>query len=1314
MKLKQFIFGLTAIGSLLAGSVTAQNFTAVTQGEKGKCYILTGALGVRGGNLSADGMFVGGTAGSDWTTNVGYVYDIARDTLKITTSADVVNSWTLYAGNNTISRNGQLIEVESLYPDQTSAEMSHASIWAASASLDTIITMAYEIADDPTGERPNGMTINLPYLVNGKTGKVIRSIKAHWPLTAASAIGFGARVNAANNDATILVGHSARPNGAQWAPVFWDLKADTSFFVGTDQDDNGDLYCTNNDGTLIGGTARGETVIIHYNREQKSMTFETVPNAPGKTGGMLNGISETGLAICVQASGNDPGSRETYIYDMESKTLVSLKEYVRELYGLELPIPTFTAFSISDDGRKITGWSYYNNMDVPYLISLDETQIFARPRALTALQPYGEMTVNVSWATPLRGQYTLKGFNVYCDSAKINDELIPATQMNYTHSDAQTGVHDYTVQAVYEEGVSNYCVPVNMLVIAGDGCLPVQEIGHNLVYNRTAAIYWGLPSAKMSQPMAKTAAPSNPDALTIGGKASGRTVNTIPSKSYQNENLDVIGFNRFESYYWACALLIGNRLYATQYNSGTITVFDPDDMSVLESHTIDVPAIRNMVYVNDKLYLATGEEKIVVLDFKTMSISNELQTKGMAVQHLSYIPTLNDGKGGFAYGTWEALQYCDLYGRAISTGTPSIDIDNLLIAGTAYHNGLFFLYSQTGSPQSAEIYTIDFEKGQYLRKQNLGSNPRMAEIDANGYGFIAGGLSLNTLADGTIALAATLQMSGDFPHIAFLEVEASERLLGFNLYRSKDGGKSERVNPEGQYIKGLSYSEDLLEPGKYVYTVEAVNEGNCKMMLSNVKTEVTIEPIGECVAPKTLKAEEQAKAVRLDWDYESPSEGPSFVGFNIYRDNKLLAEHIADLKYTDFNLAKGDYTYRVEAFYNNSCVASKEAKVTVTHEGVAMPPAHLVLSATGTEKQSKRYNISATWDLPYYESPLAIGYCNMPYNGTGLKDGDNNIPVYALIGWDTAGLAPFKDYYVVGIEYFIGEDITSVEGLLYLNDTLAYQCPSDSRIQENAWNTLLFNHYFSMNQPSELLVGYKVTYRDGTKPVAVFDMGPANTWFGDILSGDGKQWTTLTDAGINANWCINALVVDKRDLEEATTSSSLLHSSKSIVKVMSLNNQFQLTEPKAIHASKSSSASVKLQGFNIYREEEKLNNELLKGFSYQDMNVEEGVYEYRVSAVYSNDKEIKGDGRMINLSSVDNMPQTLTEAVKVFPNPTNGVFRIQGEYLTMEIANLSGAVVRRYTDRRSDIDASDLTSGLYMLRFTLPDGTLRWQKIVIE
>ena len=1297
----------TILAALCLGCVPVsqaqQAGTVITENPNARFCILIGAAGARAAAISPDGRYVGGSFPGDAGTAVpGYIYDIERDSVWITeTPADFVVSPDHYAGDGYIYLNGELISIKTR-SNETEGYYATSSTWAASRSRDTLVTMSHEQEDDP--ELGREVAINYAYLVDGRTGEILYRVEPHWP-RAAGSTGFGERVNGCNDDATILAGHSTLEGaGNNWSPVFWDLKNDTSFFVGTDDNGSGSLSVTNNDGSLIAGSARASLVLIHYDKENCTYTLENLPMAPGMGSGGVTGITETGWVLMYQAISSTSGDRTGYLYNINDGSLVTLEEYVRELYGLTAPIPYFTPMSISDDGRRITGWSTYQSTYVPYVLALGENQIFARPRSFTANQYMGEMTVSLSWLAPLESQYTLQGYNVFCDSVQLNAELIPAGELEYLQTEGvEAGVHEYAVQAVYAEGVSDYSEVIRLLVVEEGGCFPVQEIGSNVVYNRQVEVYWGLPSAQMGKNVNvdKVWDGTLRAAVTGTENAAGRRIAASASKSYQNGNLDLISYEPFDTYGYSSSVIVGDRLYTGNYNTGAVYEFNLADMSLVETYAIEgIGNISNMVHRDGQLYLATQQEEILVVDLADMSISNHLVTaEGVEVVHLCYIPELDNGNGGFAYGDWFSLHFCNRFGREIDPGV-SIDVEGLAISGSVYYDGKLYLFSQSGT-NMAELYTVDFATGEFLGKKDLSKDARLGAVST--YGFVAGGLSMNLLPDSTVALGAMLQFSATNSHIAFLEVESAPGLLGYNLYRN-----GEQVNPEGEYIQGLSYKEALMEPGDYTYTVESVNEGGCTNMLEDVKTTVTINPIGECAGPEGLTAAESHASVMLDWDYTA-EDGPALVGFNIYRDGELLTDGLLNLEYTDPGRSAGTYLYKVEAFHDNSCVASDSVEIEVTLQGTAMPPSHLSLDPVPADGNTN--DVAMAWELPYFETPLAIGYCGLPYSGTGLTDGS---PMWCLVGWDSEGLDAYRDLYIVGMEYFIGEGITNLDALVYLNDTLALRMPVTSRIRENDWNTFMFGEYIPMDQPMEALVGYRVEYSDASAPVAVFDMGPAVQGYGDLLSTDGQQWSTLTASGLSANWCINALVVNRRDLEAAAKYGKdldeLVYEESPLVKVMSLG-ALDLGEPKPVQAAKATSENVKLVGFNAYRDGNLLNAERLTSLSYVDEGVAPGSYEYYVTAVYQDGEEVPSESVLLDVDVANEKVESAV--VKVGPNPATDYVRVEGAYASVDVLSLSGKRLVRYEGGNPEISLSGLSSGVYMLKFTLLDGTVELHKLIV-
>ena len=1085
---------LTLLLAMGLPSGRAQDTKAVvTRGEKATLYVIPAATNVTRVTFSPDARYLGVCCpASEGEPSTGFIYDFERDTTWATElGVKFMASPDRFADESYLYNNGEIIEVESR---NTVEDYETLVLYAASKNMDTLYSMSYELVYDPNGQ---AVMCPLGYLIDGHTGKIITPLEPHWPMSPTeSNFGFMVRPNAASEDGMIIGGISTWPGcGINMSPVFWDLEHDTSFSVADELDPYGSVYSVSPDGTILGDMI--QPMLYFYDRENLTIRKERIPYEPSMVSGQVRAISNTGLCLVLQEDEYQSGTN--YIYDINTKQLVRVSEYVEELYGLEAPVNLSSPTKITADGSRIYGRTNYQGAAVPWCLVLDDTQILSRPRSFSAMQFPGQLVVSMTWRAPLQDQFHAIGYNVFCDSVQVNTELIPVGQEEFLQTEGvEESIHEYAVQAVYPEGVSAFSESVQLMVVGDGGCFPVQEIGSQVVYNRYVDIWWGLPSSQMHA----TASTDSWDGVLrtqtrLGmDDASGRRLNS-QSKSYMNENLDVISYDNLELYGFACGVAVNNRLFAGAYESGNLYVFNMTDMSVEEVVPIQgASSITNMVYLDGELYLATETDEILVFNVANMSVGNRIKTiSGVNVLHLSYIPELDGGNGGFAYGDVNSLLFCTMRGKAVDPGV-AFNIQNINICGTAYYDGKLYMFSQSGKT-SDELYTFDFTTGQLVGKRVLSENPRLGAIEPT-WGFIAGGLSLSVLPDSTIALGAMLQFQGTDSHIAFLELESSPSILGYVLYRN-----NEPVLPEGEYIHGLSFSDTLMEAGDYTYTVKVVNENGCENILPDVKTTVVISPIDGCSAPSSLKAVESNASVMLGWEYES-GEGPSLVGFDIYRDDELVVSKFANTAYTDCNLAPGSYLYRVEAFHNNSCVAADSIQIEVTLEGKMMPPAYLTLDKSKDE--SGDYAVEMNWGLPYYEEPLALGYCGLPYDGTCAQDGS---PLWVLIGWDSVGLNPYRDLYIVGMEFFIGEGVEDFYGTVFVNKAQDLMCSQATRVLESEWNTMIFPEFISMDQPVEALVGYKVSYTDNTQPVAVFDAGPGVAGYGDLLSTDGQQWTTL-------------------------------------------------------------------------------------------------------------------------------------------------------------------------------------------------------------
>lgn len=1303
MKIRKFFRGFLLAGLGLCPAATmAQGYrTDVTEGKAAKIVILSDFINAGGASFSPDGKYAGGIYAGE-----GFIYDLEKDSAWISLPARYIVSPDLYAGEGIIFRNGQKIDVEGMPADTNNGGTT---LWAATPDLSTLFSMSFE---KETFSNGRSMTVNYAYEIDGETGKIVDRIEPHWPFDPDGSqydfVGFGERVNVTSSDGMILAGHCANPKGLiNMSPVLWDRYNDTSFAIVDGADGlYGTIESMNNDGSICFVSFVDEGVyMVRYDREKVSYSLEKLPLAPGRTYGFVGDVSETGLVLFMQQPNMaDYGNRESYIYNMENKTLYLLDDYLRELYGLEVPFPLYSSIDISDDGRLIGGYLYSNEGKVPFVIELGEKQIPVRPASCQARQLGDQLAVTVSWMPPMKGQYNLVGYNVYCDSVKINSELIPQGTLSFTQTEGvEPGTHTYAVQAVYEYGVvSGYSEPFSLMVVAETGCYPVRNISNHVTYNRFVDIFWGLPSPYLTgdfnKEPSKEAVGTEPEqsaTVNVGKKVSSS------AKSYENGYMDLIGYTPLVGYTWSSAFVKDGKLYMADYASNVISVFDYLTLESVGQYAVDgISKITNMSFYGDNLYVASDSKEIRILDMETMTVSNRFVADS-AVRNICYVPTLDGGKGGFVYGSWLDLHYADRFFQPIEVEHP-VDISDLGISGLAYYDGALYMFSQSGDA-NAEIYKADLESGEIVAKKDFSQEYRLTSI-APGYSFYAGGLCSSILPDSTVVLLSMLQFSSSNSHLAYLELESAPNLEGYNLYRN-----GEKVNPDGEYIKRLTYHDEIHEAGTYAYQVETVTKSGCTSKLDEVKTEVTIVEVGECPAPKNLSAYESGHSVVVGWEYDSDPTDPGLVGYDIYRNGELISDKYATERFIDAGVELGDYVYRIETYHENSCIGADSVEVTVDNQGEKMTPVGLTLSAAAVGS-SGNFDITASWNLPYFEEPLPMGYSNIPFNGVAAEGA---VPVCAVIGWDSSVLANYADYYVVGMEFFIGEDITGVDALVYLNDTLRYRIPFTDRIRELEWNTILFNEPVPMNQRKELVLGYEVSYSNVETPVAIYDYGPASDGYGNLLSIDGgKSWMTLAATGVDANWCINALVVRQRDLG-ASKGNSYAAADEPVVMRMVDKLGAGLHVVPLSSDLKTASANVNLLGFNIYRDGEKLNGEILKDLSYVDKDVARGAYDYSVAAVYGEDDEMECQPVYIDLSEVSNGSATAVVELDVYPNPASAWVEIKGAYRTLDIYDLSGSRVARY-EAQGRIPVSDLASGIYMLNFTLEDGTCVSRKMVVR
>lgn len=1288
MILAGFLWG--AAGTCLQAQEMPEDL--VIQGKKAKMIVIERLQGTNMAKLSRNEKYIYGDMGEAGAG--GFIYEIATGKLKVYEGfsfAEVVDT-NNYVASNHIMKNGRRIEFDK--KDLPTDDQHDYGATCASADLNVISYDTYIGAN------------YVSVIFNGE-GKIIDTMPHYEPGLGA---GYGSFVFDMSADGMMMVGRTSMADAhSNFTPAIWDRQAGkTIATIGSALEDmlDGTMYGINKEGTIAVGEVSEKPYWVEYTKSNQQYKLNEIPTFPGYQMGWGTSIQGNVVMGVDQLDQVSIYERVPWLYDIKTKEKVSLHDHLLYRYGLEESedYVYFTLISFSKDHKIFVGYSY-NRTWYPYLIILEDEQVHPMVRNVSIWQPYKQDYVQLQWEAPIESDYTVAGYRIYCDSVCIDSIKNPAI-LSYQHKDITTGRHNYQVQAYYTDGeVSEYSAKKEIFLVSKDGCLPVQEITAEVIYNRTVSLSWGRPSANIS---AKSAAP----VLRSEERTSVAKNGTDREPKYMVDGkLDYVSLMDMLSEHAAVSVRVDNYMYVGNFRTNMIAVYDAISGNLMRRVEVNnLYGMYDMAYHNNTLYcVGAGSKDITMLsvnpkqDPYNITYAGSIKTS-MNLTHISYLEGLNDGEDMIMTGSFDSIMF--LKGDALDEEDradfdKTFDIKGITIIGTAYHKGRLFIANQHDG-NSSLIETFDWNTGKHLFTTDLVAIPAVADVVAasQGYSALMAGISIGTMEDGTVVLDAMVQPLVAYNQLVTVEVESSPDVKGYVVYR--DGVKVSDT------VKARHFSEEIFEPGKYVYTVEYFSNNNCSMKSDGfAQDSARIDSIGTCMPPTQVKVFESNEIACLSWELPVKYTDPNIVGFNVYRNGEELCDKVLELRFNDEGIEKGkEYIYRVEAFYNNSCVASDSVRITPTFEGYAEAPAAVTVKAN--EKDGK-YTSTTTWELPNFEEPLALGYCGSVPGGVINLDGTNT--VFGLIGWTQVDkdLEPYKDLYIVGVEFMIGAQPISINGVVYVDDRLVYSEPMN-RVPTQTWYQHFFKKSFSMNQKLEIAVGYAFTFdlENTTEGIIVYDMGPAVSNKGDMLSPDGSTIYSLKASGVDANLMINALVVRKRDLEQASKKENGMEYLKT--KAFS-TGALKITEPTPIqNAPKATSESYTLKGFNVYRDGEKRNAELLKTFSFEDQGLQAGgEYEYVVSAVYADD-EVKSEG--VWLSGVANSEAEAVCPVSFQPNPVQDMLYIKGEYASLSIIDMTGRVVLSDVRNVQSLPMANFQSGIYFVKVTTENGQVYITKIV--
>ena len=257
-------------------------------------------------------------------------------------------------------------------------------------------------------------------------------------------------------------------------------------------------------------------------------------------------------------------------------------------------------------------------------------------------------------------------------------------------------------------------------------------------------------------------------------------------------------------------------------------------------------------------------------------------------------------------------------------------------------------------------------------------------------------------------------------------------------------------------------------------------------------------------------------------------------------------------------------------------LGSGVVEFSLTGEGIVMPPSNL----TATIEES---TLTLNWTPPGF-SPDELRFGNgEPFSAVGTSSGTfefaarfapDDLIAYSGKQLDEVGFyihAPVAGGF--SLKVYSGPDAENTLVDLPITD-----------IQTNAWNAIQLPSSILIDEVDYLWIGYEISQQQ-TAFVAGVDGGPGVTGSGDLLRINGSMWTTLGDYGYSNNWNIRGTLSGTDDATTTTMDAGVLN-------------------------------IPELLGFNVYRDDEKLNGEPIQELIYLD-EIEPGeTYIYAVTAVY--------------------------------------------------------------------------------------------------
>lgn len=390
------------------------------------------------------------------------------------------------------------------------------------------------------------------------------------------------------------------------------------------------------------------------------------------------------------------------------------------------------------------------------------------------------------------------------------------------------------------------------------------------------------------------------------------------------------------------------------------------------------------------------------------------------------------------------------------------------------------------------------------------------------------------------------------------------------------------------------------------------------------------------------------------------------IGYNVYKNNSKINTTNVDVE--SFKDSSADLSidncYSIEALFTANRTSPKSLAACTFGRCLSPSFTGEIVNGYPELKFSTADAIVENSELRFYNEE------NSSAVGLGTKDA-----YYALLQYKTTETQALAGNKITALKVFVDAECKLWLFVKQGDKVLLEKAVPASSINIGEMNTFMLDDKIDIDGSKSLLIGFKVQSVPGKYPIGI-DAGPGISFRGDVVAMKLDQLSTLklsSQGAINGNWNIS----------------------------VSLEKNTKLNEERV--------------GYNIYRNDVKINAEVVIDGSYVDKSAEGGkTYIYHATALWDTNCESEASDKVsINLTVVNDLASA---NINVYPNPAKDMLNIEGDVKTVRFYNLVG---QEYSQQnveggRTSIDVSAWARGIYIIEVISATGEVNRGKVIIK